>query len=388
MDNISEILNLLGEEEKFYANPVVPPIYQTSNFYFKSVEELRSAFRDEQSTSLYTRGNNPTVDILRQKIAALANADDALIVSSGVSAISISLLANLTHGDHIICIQNPYSWTEKFCKAILSRFGIETTFWDGINANDLEGFIKSNTKIVYLESPNTFTFELQDLKAISAICKANNVLTIIDNTYSTPIGQRCIELGIDIELHSISKYINGHSDVIAGAIISNKNMIAKIFKSEFLNIGAVLSPHNAWLVLRGLRTLPQRMKAITETTRNVVEYLKSANWVKKVMHPSESDSPQYLLASEQMNWYGGLFSINLNTEDVSKIDLFCNNLRFFKMAVSWGGHESLIMPCAAFYPKDYSGLRKYPISYIRLYIGLENSDTLITDLKQAAKYLV
>lgn len=388
MENISEILNLLGEENKFYANPIVPPIYQTSNFYFRSVEELRSAFRDEQSSSLYTRGNNPTVSILRQKIAALANADDSLIVSSGVSAISVSLLANLASGDHIVCIKNPYSWTEKFCKVILSRFGIETTFWDGINTNELENCLKPNTKIVYLESPNTFTFELQDLKTISTICKAKNILTIIDNTYSTPIGQQCIKLGIDIELHSISKYINGHSDVIAGAIISNKKMIAKIFNSEFLNIGTIISPNDAWLVLRGLRTLPQRMKAISETTKNIVHFLKSVDWVKNVIHPSEADSSQYTLASSQMNWYGGLFSINLCTEDISKIESFCNSLRFFKMAVSWGGHESLIMPCAAFYPKDFTGFRKYPVSYIRLYIGLEDNETLINDLKQAAKHLV
>jgi cystathionine beta-lyase/cystathionine gamma-synthase len=385
---ITDILFNVGEEKSPNASPVVPPIYQSSNFSFESVADLRSAFVNERTTNLYTRGNNPTVDIVRKKIAALAGAEDALIVSSGASAISIAILSQVQAGDHIVCIKNPYSWTEKFCKNILAKFGVETTFWDIKENPTIDSLLQVNTKVVFLESPNTFTFEIQDLQTISAICRERNMISIIDNTYSTPLGQRCIEIGIDIEIHSISKYLNGHSDVIAGAIIGATKIIDPIFRSEFLNFGTIVSPNDAWLILRGLRTLPQRMEAIAISTKKIVDFLHQQDWVESVLHPMDNRFGQYDLAAKQMSWYGGLFSILVNENSIEKIEQFCHQLDFFKMAVSWGGHESLIMPCCAFYPKDYTGLRKYPHNMLRLYIGLENSDDLILDLKQSAEVFV
>lgn len=385
---LSDILFKVGEEKSSNASPVVPPIYQSSNFSFEQVADLRAAFENERSTHLYTRGNNPTVDIVRKKIAALAGAEDALLVSSGASAISIAILSQVKAGDHIVCIQNPYSWTEKFCKNILSRFGVETTFWDIHEHPFVDSLLKENTKVIFLESPNTFTFEIQDLKTIAAICKEKNIVSIIDNTYATPLGQRCIEMGIDIEIHSVSKYINGHSDVIAGAIISSTKIIEPIFRSEFLNFGTIVSPHDAWLILRGMRTLPQRMEAIAQSTKAIVDFLHQQDWIKRILHPMDTRFEQYDLAAKQMSWYGGLFSIEVKENSIEKIEQFCNRLQFFKMAVSWGGHESLIMPCCAFYPKDYTGSRKYPLNMMRLYIGLENSDDLTLDLKQAAEIFV
>lgn len=385
---LSDILFKVGEEVSSSPSPVVPPIYQSSNFAFDKVADLRRAFENERNTNLYTRGNNPTVDIVRKKIAALAGAEDALIVSSGASAISIAILSQIKAGDHIVCIKNPYSWTEKFCKNILGRFGVETTFWD-INVNPtIDSLLQMNTKVVFLESPNTFTFEIQDLSAIASICKEKNIVSIIDNTYSTPLGQRCIEMGIDMEIHSISKYLNGHSDVIAGAIIGSNKIIDPIFRSEFLNFGTIVSPNDAWLILRGLRTLPQRMEAIAKSTKKIVEFLQTQNWVKSVLHPLDTGFKQYDLSTKQMSWYGGLFSIEVKENSIEKMEDFCNQLKFFKMAVSWGGHESLIMSCCAFYPKEYTGLRKYPSNLMRLYIGLEDFDDLILDLKQASEVFV
>jgi cystathionine beta-lyase/cystathionine gamma-synthase len=385
MDDISKIIFEIGEHDEFISKPIVPPIYQSSNFSFEKVNDLRQAFRNENSTVLYTRGNNPNVGILRKKIAALAGADDALIVSSGASAISLAILANVGSGNHILCVQNPYSWTEKFCRVILSRFNVTSTFVLSENTNDFLSHVNENTRIIFIESPNTFTFNIVDIAAIVAFAKQRGIVTIIDNTYATPLGQRCIEMGVDIEIHSISKYLNGHSDIVAGAIISNEKMIDKIYQSEFLNIGAIVSPHDAWLILRGLRTLSIRLKAIGETTERVIAFLRSQSWVVKVLHPFESDFPDNQLAKFQMSWNGGLFSILLQSDSIDKVEQFCEQLRFFKMAVSWGGHESLIMPACAFYDRDFSGKRKYPHNLVRIYIGLEHSDTLISDLTNAAK---
>ena len=385
--DISYILNQLGEERGDYYNAITPPIIQSSNFAFDTVASLRSAFNDEKAVHLYTRGNNPTIEILRKKIAALAGADDSLILGSGAAAMATAVISQVQQGDHIVCIRKPYSWTEKLCRIILSRFGVETTFVEGISPTDYFDAIRPNTTLFILESPNTFTYQMQDLEAISAFAKAKNITTIIDNTYCTPIGQRCIELGVDIEVHSASKYLNGHSDIIAGVIIGSHDIITKIYKSEFMNLGAIISPHDAWLILRGLRTLPIRMKQIGETTLKVVEFLEKHPAVSSVLFPFSKHNPQLELAKKQMLWTGGLLSIHLHSTDLSKIEKFCESLTFFKMAVSWGGHESLIMPACAFYPIDHSAHRTYPADLVRLYIGLEEPEALIADLDQALKHI-
>ena len=386
--DVSYILNQLGEDRELYFNAVAPPVMQSSNFAFKTVASLRQAFTDERVTHLYTRGNNPTVEILRKKLAALAGADDALVLGSGAAAMATAVISQVEQGDHIMCVKKPYGWTEKLCRIILSRFGVETTFVESNSPADYFDAVKPNTKLFILESPNTFTFQLQDLEAIAAFAKSKKITTIIDNTYCTPIGQRCIEMGIDIEVHSASKYLNGHSDVVAGVIISNAAIISKMYKSEFMNIGAIISPHDAWLILRGLRTLPIRMKQTGETAGEVVQYLESHPAVKELLYPFSKSNPQLDLAKKQMLWQGGMFSIYLNTEDISKVEKFCDSLKHFKMAVSWGGHESLIMPACAFYSNEFPGARTYPPNLVRIYIGLEEAKVLIDDLKQALLCIV
>ena len=386
--DISYILNQLGEDREEYYGAIAPPVMQTSNFAFDKVSALRAAFTDEKQAHLYTRGNNPTVEILRKKIAALAGAEDALILGSGAAAMATAVIANVKQGDHIICIRKPYSWTEKLCRIILARFGVETTFVDGLTTESYTDAVKGNTKLLILESPNTFTFELQDIQSLASFAKGKNITTIIDNTYCSPLGQRCIEMGIDIEIHSASKYLNGHSDIVAGVIIGSYERLSAIYRSEFMNLGAIISPHDAWLMLRGLRTLPIRLRQIGETTEKVAAYLKAHPAVRRIRYAWDADSPQRSLARKQMSWGGGLFSIQLATDDVARVEKFCESLRYFKMAVSWGGHESLIMPACAFYPVGYAGTRTYPPDMVRLYIGLEESEALIDDLKQALDCIV
>lgn len=386
--DISYILNILGEDREAYYGAIAPPVIQSSNFAFPTVASLRGAFERETQAHLYTRGNNPTVEILRKKLAALAGADDALVLGSGAAAMATAVIASVKAGDHIICVRKPYSWTEKLCRIILKRFGVETTFVDGLTTDSYMEAVRENTRLFILESPNTFTFELQDLRALASAARQRGITTIIDNTYSTPIGQRCIEMGIDLEVHSASKYLNGHSDVIAGVIIGSHERIGAIYRSEFMNLGAIISPHDAWLMLRGLRTLPIRMRQISETTEMIVAFLKGHPAVRSVLYALDPDSPQIALAKQQMTWNGGLFSIHLATDDISRIEKFCEALQYFKMAVSWGGHESLLMPACAFYPASYDGVRTYPPDLVRLYIGLESAEVLIADLKQALSCIV
>ena len=381
--DISYIINHLGEERENYFGAVAPPIIQTSNFAFKDVASLRQAFTDEKNTSVYSRGTNPTVDMLCKKIAALAGAEDALVFASGTAALAAAIMANVKAGSHVVCVNNPYSWTSNLLQKFLPKFGVEHTMIDGTDAQNYAKAAKPNTSLFILESPNSLSFQLQDIKAIVAIAKERGIATMIDNTYCTSLGQRCIEMGIDIEVHSASKYYSGHSDVVAGFVISNKVVIERMFHAELMNVGAIISPQNAWLLLRGLRTLPMRLDRIKKTTEEVVAFMKAHPLVEKVTYPFDESFLQHALAKEQMLWCGGLFNILLKAKDVDTVERFCDSLKHFLMAVSWGGHESLVIPACSFYSKDYTGERVHPYNLIRFYIGLEDADFLTADLKQA-----
>lgn len=381
--DLSYILNHLGEERENYFNAVSPPVIQTSNFCFKDVASLRLAFTNERTSHLYTRGNNPTVEILRKKIAALAGAEDALVFSSGSAAISAAVIANVKAGEHVVCVKKPYSWTDRLLNQFLARFGVEATMVDGTDVENFRNAIQPNTKVIFLESPNTFTFELQDLAAVVKLAKEKNIVTIIDNSYCTSLGQRCIEMGIDIELHSASKHYGGHSDVVAGYLLCNKAMADKVFASEFLNLGGIISPHDAWLLIRSLRTLPLRLERTKASTEKIVAWLEQHSQVDKVMYPFSKTFPQYDLAKKQMLWCGGLFSIHLKAKNIDEVETFCNSLKRFLMAVSWGGHESLLMPACSFHPSKQYDDSVFPFNHIRFYIGMEDVDILLEDLKQA-----
>jgi cystathionine beta-lyase/cystathionine gamma-synthase len=386
--DLSYILNHLGEEREQYFDAVSPPVMQTSNFYFKDVESLRHAFPNEKDVHLYTRGNNPTVQILRKKIAALAGAEDALVFSSGVAAISAAVMGNVQAGDHVVCVKKPYGWTDKLLNKLLSRYGVTATMIDGTKIENFSAAIKPNTKIIFLESPNSFTFGLQDIKAVVEIAKAKGITTIIDNSYCTPLGQRCIEMGVDIEVHSATKYFGGHSDVVAGYLMSSNKMVNKIFASELLNLGGVISPHDAWLLIRSLRTLPLRLERIQTSTRAVVQFMENHKQVERIIFPFSPSFPQLSLAQHQMQWCGGLFTAVIKAKDTGQVEVFCNSLKRFLMAVSWGGHESLIMPACGFQSRTDLDLADYPYNMIRFYIGLEEPQMLIDDLQQAFQKIV
>ncbi|MEE9438537.1 MAG: aminotransferase class I/II-fold pyridoxal phosphate-dependent enzyme [Saprospiraceae bacterium] len=380
---INDILFHKGENRKKYYNAVVPPIIQSSNFVFDSVDEMRNAISDEMNHHIYTRGNNPTVEILRKKIAALEHAEDAIVTSSGSSAISIAVMSNVSAGDHIICVNKPYAWTYKLITILLARFGVEHTFVDGSDIYNIKKAIRPNTKLLYLESPNSLTFELQDLKACAKLAKANNITTIIDNSHCSPIFQNPIDFGIDLVIHSGTKYLNGHSDVLIGTICGSKTLIKNIFVNEFMTLGVNISPHDAALVIRGLRTLPLRLHRSDESAKKIVTWLEKHPKIKKVIYPFSNNFTQQELAKKQMKGNGGLFTIELNTDNKEAVYRFTNAISKFLIAVSWGGYESLMIPSITFHDMDGMPDSPIPWTYVRLYVGLEDPEYLITDLAQA-----
>jgi len=376
--NISYIINILGENENVEFSPVAPPIYQTSNFYFKTVEQFRDAISSEKDSCIYSRGNNPTVNLLCRKLAALEGAEEALAFGSGMAAISAAILSNIKTGDHIICVRNPYSWTDTLLNTtILPRFGIKVTMVDGHSTQDIIDAVRDETSVIYLESPNSWTFELQDLKAISAYARKRGITTIIDNSYSTPLFQQPISHGIDLVVHTASKYLGGHSDVVAGVCCGSKDLIGKLYANEFLTLGGILSPFNAWLILRGLRTLPVRMDHVSRVTHEVIEYLKTQPKVTRIYYPLLPENDQYELSLTQMKKGSGLFTVEIDST-IDAIESFCNSLTYWRMAVSWGGFESLVIPSCTFVrPGLYSTM---PHNLIRFSVGLEDAETLIRDI--------
>lgn len=382
---LSYILNELGEDREHYFNAVAPPIMQTSNFAFKKVGDLRKAFEDEASTYLYSRGNNPTLKILSQKLAALDGAEDCLVFNSGAGAIYAAVVANVKSGDHIISVDKPYSWAQKLFNEILPRFNVNTTYVDGRKIENFTDAIQQNTTIIYLETPNSWSFYLQDLKAVAKLAKEKNILTICDNSYCSPLYQRPIEYGIELVLQSATKYIAGHSDVVAGVLCGSKKMITKIFNGEYMNIGIGTTPFNAWLLIRGLRTIKIRLEKISDTTTKIVEYLKRHEKVETVTFPFDKDFPQYKLAREQMSGACGLFSFIIKAQVVEDIEKFCEGLQHILMAVSWGGHESLIIPGCASIKQNEFDPGNIDHRMMRMYVGLEEASYLIKDLENGFK---
>lgn len=383
--DLSYIINELGEERENYFNAVAPPIMQTSNFSFKKVDELSKAFENEMGGYLYSRGLNPTVDILRKKLAALDGAEDCLVFNSGAAAIFAGIFANVKAGDHVVCVKDPYSWTRKMLEETMPRFGITTTFIDGRDFANWEQATKPNTTLYYLESPNSWDYALQDIEAVTALAKKRNIVTMIDNSYCTPLYQPVIKMGIDLAMQTATKYISGHSDTLGGVLSGSHAMLKRIFNNEYLTVGSGIQPFNAWLLIRGLRTLPARLERISRSTNEVVEFIKQHPAIESILFPMDESFPQYELAKKQITGTGGLFTFILKTKKREDIIRFCESLKHIQMAVSWGGHESLVIPkCAGIKPTDFDPANPLHRS-VRMYVGLEEPGYLIADINQALK---
>jgi len=377
-----------GEEESKYMNAVVPPIFQNSLFTFASFEELDEAFSNPGEANIYTRGNNPGVTIVEEKIAKLCRGEAAKMFASGMGAISAAILHCVKAGDHIITISNVYGPTNNFIKTYLKeKFDITSTYVEGKQVQDFGKAILPNTTLIYLESPSSVVFSLQDLEGVAKLAKKHGIKTVIDNTWATPIFQKPLTMGIDLEVHSCSKYFGGHSDVVAGVVVGSKKELDKLRVNEGLLLGAKMAPFEAWLILRSLRTLGIRMKAHQDNTYKILNFLENHKLVGKVYHPKASDYDQTDLFQKQMTGYTGLLSFELKTDDLDKIKAFKNSFKHFKIGVSWGGHESLVLIPAVAYLKEMSKEQfdalNINLGTVRISVGLEDVEDLIEDLEIA-----
>lgn len=386
--DLSQIINEWGEEREHYFNAVAPPIIQTSNFVFRKVADLEKAFEDESECNrtggyLYSRGLNPTVEILRKKLAALDGAEDCLVFNNGAAAIFAGIFANVKSGDHIVSVARPYTWVQRMFDVILPRFNVSVTYIDGTRIGNWKNATRENTTFYYLESPNSWDFAIQPVREVAELARSKNIITLLDNSYCTPLYQKPIEMGIDMAMQTATKYIGGHSDTLGGVLSGSRDMMKKIFNSEYLNIGSGIQPFNAWLLIRGLRTLPARIERITKSTAEVVAFMKSHPKVDTLLFTLDPDFPQYELARTQMKGACGLFTFTLKTKKREDIVRFCESLRHIMMAVSWGGHESLVIPKCAGIPVSDFDPDNPEHGYIRMYVGLEDASSLIADLEQA-----
>ena len=382
----STIIN--HDDYKDQHGAVVPPIYQNSLFTFDSWDAIDNAFDHKYDTFLYSRLLNPTVKIAEDKIAKLCRGERAKLCASGIAAVTSAILHCVKASDHIVTIKNIYGPTNTFIHSYLKdKFNIESSFVDGTDINAIEEAIQENTSLIYLESPSSLTFELQDLEAIAQLAKSRGIYTAIDNTWASPIFQKPLSLGIDIEIHSASKYLCGHSDVVAGVIIGSNKIIESIISKEHELLGAKMAPFEGWLILRSLRTLPIRMKAHQDNAMKIAHYLEGHSKVARVFYSGLESHPQYDLGNKQMSGHSGLLSFELQTKEIPKIKSFVDSLEIFKIGVSWGGHDSLVYAPVISYLKELSpdqfeamGINA---SIIRISVGLEDHEDLIADLASA-----
>ncbi|MBN2795102.1 MAG: PLP-dependent transferase [Clostridia bacterium] len=382
----STIIAHYGEDRKDYHGAVVPPIFQNSLFTFANADQIDDAFSNMSEAYIYTRGNNPTVKMLEEKVAALEKGEACKFFSSGMSAISSAILHFVKTGDHVICIDSVYGPTSNFLTEYLGKkFNVAVDFVKGNALEEIKRKTKDNTVLIYLESPSSGIYACQDLELIANYAKAHHIATIVDNTWASPIFQNPLSMGIDVVVHSASKYLCGHSDVVSGAVISSKKIIKALFMEEHQFLGAKMAPFEAWLVLRGLRTLPIRMERHEKSTLQIIEFLKTSPKVKEILYPK--DNP---IAMKQMSGFGGLFSVVLNT-DAKGARNFIDQLKLFSIGVSWGGFESLAYAPIISLSKELSQ-EKLEASgihpgLIRLFVGLEDPEDLILDIRQALEVI-
>ena len=363
------------------------PIYQTSTFIFDSAEQGGRRFALEEDGYIYTRLGNPTTTVLENKIAALEEGEAAVATSSGMGAISSTLWTVLKAGDHIVTDKTLYGCTFALMNHGLTKFGVEVTFVDTSNLDEVKKAMKKNTRVVYLETPANPNLKIVDLEALAKLAHTNpNTLVIVDNTFATPYMQKPLKLGADIVVHSVTKYINGHGDVIAGLVITNKELADQI---RFVGLkdmtGAVIGPQEAYYIIRGMKTFEIRMERHCKNARVVADFLNKHPKIEKVYYPGLETHPGYEIAKKQMKDFGAMISFELKGGFEAGKALL-NNLSLCSLAVSLGDTETLIQHPASMthspYTKEEREAAGITDGLVRLSVGLENVEDIIADLEQ------
>ena len=362
------------------------PIFQSSTFSFPSADEGAARFAGTQHGYIYTRLGNPTINALEQSIAEQENGYKGLATATGMAAITTVYTAFLEHGAHIVGTDCVYGPSRVALETIYSRFGVESTFVDTSDLKNIEKSIRPNTKLLFIETPANPTMKISDLSGAAAIAAKHRIPLVVDNTFASPYLQRPIERGADVVVHSLTKYINGHSDVVGGMIVTKDEALYKKIKSVLNFLGGTMDPHQAWLVLRGVQTLPLRMEKSQENAAKLAEFLKKHPNVTWVNYPGLPDHPQFEIAKCQMDGFGGMIAFGVkNGLEGGKCVM--NNVRLFTLAVSLGGVESLIEHPAsmthASVPKNDRERAGILDELVRISVGCEDFQDLRDDLDRA-----
>jgi methionine-gamma-lyase len=364
---------------------VVTPIYQTSTFGFKRAKDVDRAVRGESGDFVYSRWDNPTVKVLEEKLADLEGAEDAAFFSSGMAAISTAVIANVKKGDHVLAIRDLYGETYRLLHDVLPSFGVETSLVDTTDPSSMEEAITSNTRVVYVETPTNPTLKLVDLKKAAKIAHKVGALLLVDNTFASPLSQKPLKWGADIVLHSATKFLNGHSDLIAGAVAGSKEQIHSI-KRMRRTLGGTLDPHAAFLILRGIKTLALRIEKHNHNSQELAEYLDSHKKVARVNYPGLKSHPQHELARRQMSGYGGMLSFELKGT-VKDAMRFTESLNVATLGASLGSVETLVTQPATMTHTQLSPKERkragIPDTLIRVAVGIEDAEDIIDDFAQA-----
>ena len=376
VDPIRRASLIVAHDEANAYDAVVPPIAQTSLFTFSSYDEMNQTYMGKITRPTYSRGLNPTVRHFEDMIARLEGGEDAIGFASGMAAISSTVMTFVRPGDKLLCVRHVYPDAYRLFEILLKQYGVHTVYVDGRDeaavARELPG-----AALFYLESPTSWSMDALDVASLAALARKHGVVTAIDNSWASPVFQQPLSLGVDLVLHSASKYIGGHSDVVAGVVTGSKVLLGKIRSTTYPYLGGKLSPFDAWLLIRGLRTLPMRMKAHEAAALHVARKLAAHPLVANVLHPGLGNA-----LPPGLSGTSGLFSFTF-TEGVD-IPKFADQLKLFKLGVSWGGHESLVVPATVVHNQAAgpNSAVDFGISprVVRLHVGLEGADALWADL--------
>lgn len=375
-----------GEPRDTYGS-LIPPIYQTSTFYFASTDDAVEACGDYAESFAYSRIANPSLDYMEQKLAALEHGKGAVSYASGMGAVAGALFAALKCGDHVIFTKAKYSGTEDITSDWLLRFGIEHDSFQADHLEELEPLIKPNTKVVYVETPANPTMVLVDLAEVAKIAHRHGAKVFVDNTFATPYNTNPLDLGVDVVIHSLTKYIGGHGDLLGGAVISNDTEFLRQCRlGTLMHFGAVMAPFTAFLVCRGMKTLGVRMRQHNENALKIARWLEADPRIETVRYPFLESNSQYDIAKKQMRGGGGMISFDVKG-GLEAGKKFINSLKLCTLAVSLGDTETLVEQAAAMthtmIPKEVREAAGITDGMIRMSVGLEDPDDIIADLQQA-----
>jgi cystathionine beta-lyase len=368
----------LGRNPRQHLGAVNTPVYRASTILFDSVAELEAAARGESPGVTYGLHGLPTVTDLQEAIAELEGGHAALAVPSGLAAITLALLAVTRAGDHVLVTDSIYGPTRRFCDNELSRFGIDVSYYDPLAGDAIESDMRANTRVVFVESPGSLSFEVQDVPAIAAVAHRKGAMVLMDNTWGTPLGFPSFARGVDLSVHAATKYIGGHSDVLNGLIVCNEATYPLVWRL-WTNMGVSASSDDCFLALRGLRTLAVRLQRHTRSALAIAQWLRARAEVDEVIFPALPGSRGHALWKRDFTGACGLFGVILRPAEKARVDAMLDGMRLFKMGWSWGGFESLIIPA---YPERIRTATRWSAGgpYMRLHVGLEHPDDLISDL--------